>query len=124
MGLLSTLSFSLSLSLYLSLCVSLYLYLSWMLLTHCQDHILTENIWFVWSRTSYSGDKGRCYRCGTDVRTDDEQGKIELLSLWMLDAEFRNLLEYNNSLGVGQGLQNFCPHWGPPRSSLVQTIER
>ena len=23
-------------------------------LTCCQDHILTENIWFVWSKTSYS----------------------------------------------------------------------
>ena len=55
-----------------------------MLLTHCQDHILTENIWFVWSRTSYRGDKGRCHRCGTDGRTN-EQGKIELLSQWMLD---------------------------------------
>ena len=30
------------------------------LLTGCQDHMLTENIWFVWSKTSYimeiSGD--------------------------------------------------------------------
>ena len=25
-----------------------------------------ENVWFVWSKTSYSGDKWRCYRCGTD----------------------------------------------------------
>ena len=24
-------------------------------LTCCQDHILTENIWFLWSETSYSG---------------------------------------------------------------------
>ena len=36
-----------------------------------QDHILTENIWFVWSKTSYSGDE-RCYRCGT-TNDDDEQ---------------------------------------------------
>ena len=43
-------------------------------------HKLSENVWFVWSKTSYSGDKWRCYRCGTD--DDDEQGKIELLSLW------------------------------------------
>ena len=62
-------SFLLSLSLYLSLCVSLSLYLSLMLLTHCQDHTLTDIIWFVWSRTSYSGDKWRCYRCGTYGRT-------------------------------------------------------
>ena len=32
----------------------------WMTLTCCQDHILTENIWFVWSETSYSGDERRC----------------------------------------------------------------
>ena len=75
MGLLSTLSLSLSssFSLYLSLRVSLSLYLSSMLLTHCQDHNLTENIWFVWSRTSYSGDKRRCHRCGTYGHTDDKQ---------------------------------------------------
>ena len=29
-----------------------------MMMTRCQDHISTENIWFVWSKTSYSGDKG------------------------------------------------------------------
>ena len=40
-----------------------------MTLTCCQDHILTENIWFVWSETSYSGDERRCYRCGTNERT-------------------------------------------------------
>ena len=56
-------------------------------LTCCQDHILTENIWFVWSETSYSGDKMRCYNAG---RTDNEQLKIELLSQWKLEAEFRN----------------------------------
>ena len=37
------------LSLNLSLSVSLSLYWSMILLTHCHDHILTENIWFVWS---------------------------------------------------------------------------
>ena len=36
------------------------------MLTCCQDHMLTENIWFVWSETSYSGDERRCYRCGTN----------------------------------------------------------
>ena len=35
----------------------------------CQDHILTENIWFVWSETSNSGEERRCYRCGTNERT-------------------------------------------------------
>ena len=27
-----------------------------MTLTCCQDHILTENIWFVWAKTLYCGD--------------------------------------------------------------------
>ena len=40
-------------------------------------HKLSENIWFVWSKTSYSGDKWRCHRCGTP-----NNGKIGLLSLW------------------------------------------
>ena len=34
-------------------------------------------------------------------------------------------LQVHYKLGVGQGLQNFCPHWGPsPLSLLVQAIER
>ena len=41
-----------------------------MTLTHCQDHILAENIWFIWFETSYSRDERRCYRTL----------KIELLS--------------------------------------------
>ena len=51
-------------------------------LTCCQDHILTENIWFVCSETSYSGDV-------TDAgQTNKRQTlKIELLS----QAESRNL---------------------------------
>ena len=44
----------------------------WMTLTCCQDHILAENIWFIWSETSYSGDERRCYRCGTNNRTNTE----------------------------------------------------
>ena len=43
-------------------------------LTCCQDHILTENIWFVWSKTSYSGDKRRCHYAGrTDKRTSEDR---------------------------------------------------
>ena len=60
-----------------------------MTLTCCQDHMLTENIWFVWSETSYSGDERRCYRCGTTEQTL----KIELLSQWMVEAEFRNYVQ-------------------------------
>ena len=38
----------------------------------CQDHILTENIWCVCSKTSYCGDERRCYRCRTTERTITE----------------------------------------------------
>ena len=72
------LSLSLSLSLYLYLCVSLSLYYSWMLLAHCQDHILTENIWFVWSRTSYSGDKWI-----TDKQTREDSATQPMDAGWL-----------------------------------------
>ena len=42
-------------------------------LTRCQDHILTENIWFVWSKTSYSGDKRRCHYVGRTTTTMNKQ---------------------------------------------------
>ena len=58
-------------------------------LTCCQDHILTENIWFVCLETSYSGDERRCHRCGTTDRTNKQKLKIELLSQWKLEAESR-----------------------------------
>ena len=32
-------------------------------------------------------------QCGTDGQTNDEQLKIELLSQWKLEAEFRNIVE-------------------------------
>ena len=66
--------------------VNLVILVNLVTLTHCQDHVLSENIWFVWSKTSYSGYKRPCYQAG---RTD-EQGKIGLLSQWKLEAEFRN----------------------------------
>ena len=40
-------------------------------MTHCQDHILTENIWFFWSKLSYSGGKGPSHQAGRD--DDDER---------------------------------------------------
>ena len=70
----------------------LKVYEDMMTLTCCQDHILTEYIWFVWSKTSYIGDERRCYRCGTndDRQTNQQTMKKELLSQWKLEAEFRN----------------------------------
>ena len=43
----------------------------------CQDHILTENMWFVWSKTSYSGDKRRCHQAG---RTNERVLQIAVYS--------------------------------------------
>ncbi len=69
-----------------------------MTLTHCQDHVLLENIWFVWSKASYSGDKRSCYQAGRD-KQPTEQGKIELLSQWKLEAEMlkHSLLFFRSS---------------------------
>ena len=36
-------------------------------------HHLSENVWFVWSKTSYSGDKRRCYQAGRT--TNDNNGR-------------------------------------------------
>ena len=52
-----------------------------MMMTHCQDRILTEN---VWSKTSYSGDKVEMSPIRDDERLID-QGSIGLFSQWMLD---------------------------------------
>ena len=53
-----------SLSLYLSFCKSL----SRLMLS--PDDNLSENIWFVWSRTSYGVDKWRCHHA--DGRTTEQ----------------------------------------------------
>ena len=57
-----------SLSLYLSFCMSSSQSLS------SPDDELSENIWFVWSRTSYSEDKWRCHHADgrTNKRTTSE----------------------------------------------------
>ena len=74
-------------SVFVCVCVSLSLYLSFCNSSSqslsSPDDELSENIWFVWSRTSYSGDKWRCHHA--DGRTDKQTNKrvkIVLLSLW------------------------------------------
>ena len=62
-----------------------------MMLTRYQDHILTENIWFVWSETSYSGDERSCHGCGTNNErtTNIEDRAIQLMPMQlMIEAEF------------------------------------
>ena len=78
--------------LYLRICVFVFVYLQvrhpGTLFLRSLYHHLSENIWFVWSKTSYSGDKRRCYQAGrttnerTNERTNKQQWKIGLLSLW------------------------------------------
>ena len=76
-------------------------------LTCCQDHILTENIWFVWSKTSNCGNKWRCYRCGTNEQTL----KIELLSQWKLEAEFRKKMAETEKYGLENHGNTFVNIW-------------
>ena len=54
-----------------------------MTLTGCQDHILTENMWFY-------GLKHHTVDIRGDVTMRDKHVKMELLSQWMLEAEFCN----------------------------------
>ena len=57
-----------------------------MTLTCCQDHILTENIWFVWSETSYSADKMRCYNAGRTNENDEKRQTSEDRATQPMDA--------------------------------------
>ena len=63
-----------------------------MTLIYCQDHILTENIWFVWSKTSYCGDKWRCHRCGTNKGRGATQ-PMQCNGCWGLSFAIIKMLE-------------------------------
>ena len=53
-------------------------------------HKLSENIWFVWSKRSYSGDKRGCHACGRTTN-NGRNVKIEL-EFW--EAEFAILTPF------------------------------
>ena len=53
-----------------------------MTLTCCHDDIITENIWFVCSETSYSGDERRCNRCGTMDQPNSEDRATQPVEAW------------------------------------------
>ena len=55
---------------FVCVCVSLSFCMSSSWSLSSLDNKLTENIWFVWSRTSYSGDKWRCFHAGQPKRED------------------------------------------------------
>ena len=50
-------------------------------------HKLSENIWFVWSKRSYSGDKRGCHACG---RTDGRPRNVKIeLEFWKQNSQKR-----------------------------------
>ena len=85
------LSLGLSLSLYSSLsCICVpYSFLN------SYYHKLSENVWVWGSRGSRSGDLVGCHHSGTDGRTNEQKGKIELLSQWTMDGWDEQLLLKN-----------------------------
>ena len=73
------------------------------MMTRCQDHISTENIWFVWSKTSYSGDKWRCHGCRTYGRTNKEDSATQPMDCWRLslaNTKTRQFGKRKNKTGI------------------------
>ena len=67
-------------------------------LDRCVDsgcHKLSENVWFVWSKASYSGDKWRCHRCGTG-RTSEYRTTQLLICEKLSLAMFSENKKYSN----------------------------
>ena len=76
--------------LYLCICVFVFVYL-------CMRHLvisvlisldqeLSENIWFVWSKTSYCGENVGCHACG---RTTDGQRNVKIeLEFWKQNSQY------------------------------------
>ena len=63
-------------------------------------HKLSENIWFVWSKMSYSGDMEGCHACArTDGRTTECEDRARIL-----ETEFAQftavyyILEHTNQI--------------------------
>ena len=49
-------------------------------------HQLSENIWFVWSKMSYSGDMEGCHAC---ARTTDGQRNVKIgLEFWKQNSQY------------------------------------
>ena len=63
-----------------------------MMMTRCQDHILTENIWFViWSETSFSGNERRCHGCGTNKGQLNSEDRTTQL----MEAKYKSATHQN-----------------------------
>ena len=83
LGLYGTLSYAVYV--YLCICVSVFVYLC---MRHMVisvlislDQVPSENIWFVWSKSSFSGDKKGCDARGrrTDGRTTECEDRARIL---------------------------------------------
>ena len=49
------------------------------------DQELSENIWFVWSKTSYCGENVGCHACG---RTDNGRRNVKIeLEFWKQNSQ-------------------------------------
>ena len=59
---------------------------------------LTENIWFVWSKTSYDRDKWRCYH--GDKRTRSENRASQQIDQGLLTFAIK--IEINHNVGFIQ----------------------
>ena len=69
-----------------------------------------HQVWFVWSKTSYSGDKWRCHRCGTDKQTTSKDRATQLLiceplSFAIIQTNYQTVRESANHML----LHNFLP---------------
>ena len=85
----------------------------------CQDHILTEYIWFVWSETSYSGDERRCHRCGTNNQTNKRATEYRATQPMEVGGWVSQL---DNSKLCSTQQQKICWHWHVARIISSQKI--
>ena len=100
LGLYGTLSYAVCV--YLCICVSVFVYLCMRHLVISVlislDQALSENIWFVWSKSSFSGDKKGCDARG---RTDGRNVKIEL-EFWKQNSQRETITRRGNNSIMGK----------------------
>ena len=87
-----------------------------MTLTCCQDHILTENIWFEWSETSYSGNKMRLYNARRTNNDDNEQTSEERATQLM---DIGGWVSQKVGLKHTYGMYKFCTYRTLPSQNVT-----
>jgi len=78
---------------YLCICVFVYLHIRHLgtFFLRSLYHYLSENIWFVWSKTLHNGEKLRCYSC--DWLTDWHTSESRAVFCWGRIRNYRYCLE-------------------------------